>query len=90
MGVKVHLHLTLRRFAEDRKVVEVEGNTVGECLKNLVKLYPAMEPSLFDKKGNLVTIVEVYINLESAYPNELAKPVQDGDEIHLTLMLAGG
>ena len=25
-----------------------------------------------------------------AYPNELAKPVKDGDEIHLVVMLAGG
>jgi molybdopterin converting factor small subunit len=35
-------------------------------------------------------VVEVYVNNESAYPEELAKPVQDGDEIHLILMLAGG
>jgi hypothetical protein len=30
------------------------------------------------------------MNLQSAYPNELAKPVKDGDEIHVTLLLAGG
>ena len=38
----------------------------------------------------MLNIVEVYVNLESAYPDELAKQVKDGDEIHLTYMLAGG
>ncbi|MFH1124939.1 MAG: ThiS family protein [Pseudomonadota bacterium] len=90
MSVKVHLHLTLRRFSNGQETVDVEGNTVGECLKGLVKKFPDMAGSLFDKKGKLLNIVEVFVNLESAYPNELAKPVKDGDDIHLTLMLAGG
>jgi hypothetical protein len=30
------------------------------------------------------------VNMESTYPEELAKPVRDGDEIHITLMLSGG
>jgi molybdopterin converting factor small subunit len=56
----------------------------------MVKRYPAMESSLFGKNGKLANIVEIYVNLQSAYPNELAKPVKDGDEIHLTMMLSGG
>ena len=90
MAVKVHLHLTLRQFTNGEEIVEVEGSTVGECLKTLVKRYPAMESSLFGKNGKLANIVEIYLNLQSAYPNELAKPVKDGDEIHLTMMLSGG
>jgi molybdopterin converting factor small subunit len=90
MGVKVHLHLTLRQFTNGREVVEAEGKTVGECLKDVVKQFPALESSLFDKKGKLNHIVEVYLNLQSTYPDELAKRVKDGDEIHVTMMLAGG
>ena len=45
---------------------------------------------LFAKKDKLLNIVEVYVNHASAYPNELVKPVKDGDEIHLIIMLAGG
>jgi hypothetical protein len=55
-----------------------------------VKKYPGMESSLFGKNGKLSNIVEIYVNLQSAYPNELAKQVKDGDEIHVTMMLAGG
>jgi molybdopterin converting factor small subunit len=90
MGVKVNLHVTLRQHTNGKEVVEVEGKTVGECLKNVVKRYPKVEASIFDKKGALSHLVEIYLNHRSAYPNELAKPVKDGDEIHVTLLLAGG
>lgn len=90
MAVKVHLHLTLRQFTNGQEIIDVKGTTVGECLKNVVKKYPGMESSLFGKNGKLSNIVEIYVNLQSAYPNELAKQVKDGDEIHVTMMLAGG
>jgi molybdopterin converting factor small subunit len=90
MGVKVNLHLTLRKHTDGREAVVVEGSTVGECLKNLMKQFPGLEASIFDKKGGLSNLVEIYLNLQSAYPNELARPVKEGDEIHVTLMLAGG
>jgi molybdopterin converting factor small subunit len=90
VAVKVHLHLTLRQFTNGQEIIDVEGMTVGECLKNVVKKYPGMESSLFGKNGKLSNIVEIYVNLQSAYPNELAKQVKDGDEIHVTMMLAGG
>ncbi len=90
MSVKVHLHTTHRRFTNGSEVVAVDGNTVGECLNHLIKQFPGLEKALFAKKDKLLNIVEVYVNHVSAYPNELAKPVKDGDEIHLVLMLAGG
>jgi molybdopterin converting factor small subunit len=90
VSAKIHVHLSLRRFTDGREAIEVEGKSVGECLKDLIKKFPDIESSLFDKKGNLLNIIEVYVNLESAYPDELAKPIKDGDDIHLTMMLAGG
>ncbi len=90
MSVKVHLHATHRQFTNGQEVVGAEGNTVGECLNHLVKQFPGMEKALFAKKDKLLNMVEVYLNHASAYPNELLKPVKDGDEIHLVIMLAGG
>ena len=90
MSIKVHIHKTHRQFTNGLDVVEVEGNTVGDCLNQLVGQFPGIETEIFDKKGNLRNIIEIYLNLESAYPDELAKPVKDGDDIHLTLILAGG
>ena len=90
MPVKIHIHATHRQFTNGLEVVEVEGNTVSECLNQLIKQFPGMEKALFAKKDKLLNIVEVYVNHVSAYPNELVKPVKDGDEIHLIIMLAGG
>jgi len=90
MAVKVHLHATHRQFTNGSEVVPVEGNNVGECLNHLIRQFPGMEKALFAKKDKLRNIVEVYVNHVSAHPNELVKPVKDGDEIHLVVMLAGG
>lgn len=90
MSVKVNIHRTHRVHTNGLEAVEVEGRTVGECINHLIEQYPGMREGLFDKKGKLLNVVEVYVNSESAYPDELAKSVKDGDEIHLILMLAGG
>ena len=90
MSIKVNIHKTHRQFTNGLDVVEVGGNTVGACLDNLVRQYPAMKKALFDKRGKLTNIIEIYINSKSAYPDELAKQVKDGDNVHLTLLLAGG
>ncbi|MFB3886782.1 MAG: MoaD/ThiS family protein [Thermodesulfobacteriota bacterium] len=90
MPVKIHIHTTHRQLTNGLEVVPAEGNTVGECLSDLVRKFPGMEKALFAKKDQLHNTVEIYLNHASAYPNELAKPVKDGDDIHLLVMLAGG
>ena len=90
MPVKVHIHTTHRQYTNGLEVVTVEGNTVGECLNHLIKQFPGMEKALFAKKDKLLNNVEVYLNHTSAYPDELSKPVKEGDDIHLVVMLTGG
>jgi molybdopterin converting factor small subunit len=90
MSVKVHVHTTHRQHTNGLEMVSVEGSTVGDCLNHLIKQFPGMEKALFAKKDKLLNNIEIYLNHSSAYPNELAKPVKDGDEIHLVTMLTGG
>ncbi len=90
MAVTVNIHKTHRQFTNGSEVVAAEGKTVGECLNHLIKQFPGMEKALFAKKDKLLNNVEIYLNHATAYPNELAKPVKDGDEIHLIIMLTGG
>ncbi len=90
MSVKVHVHKTHRQYTDGRDVIEVTGSTVGECLKKVAGLYPAIEKEIFTPKGGLNSLFEIYVNAESAYPKELAKTVKDGDNIHITLLLSGG
>ena len=79
MSVKVHVHVTHRQHTNGLDVVAAEGKTVGECLNHLVRQYPGMEKALFAKKDKLHNFVEVFLNNTTAYPNELAKPIKDGD-----------
>jgi len=90
MSVKIHIHKTHRQYTDGLSVIETKGDTVGMCLWNLVEQFPDMKPELFNNGGKLTNKVEIYLNMESAYPDELTKPVKDGDDIHLTLLLAGG
>ena len=90
MSINVNIHRTHRQFTDGLDSVKVEGNSVGACLDDLVRQFPDMGNALFDKKGKLLNAIEIYINQKSAYPDELVKPVKDGDDIHITLMLAGG
>jgi len=90
MAIKVNLHKTHREYTGGREVVPVAGTTVGACIDDLIRQYPGLRERLFDKKGQLRNFIEIYINNESAYPDEMKKVTQDGDEIHIIILLAGG
>ena len=90
MSVKINIHKTHRQFTKGLDIIEADGKNVGACLDNLMGQFPDMKKVLFDKKGKLLNVIEIYINQKSAYPNELARQVKDGDNLHITLMIAGG
>ncbi|MFO7913454.1 MAG: MoaD/ThiS family protein [Desulfotignum sp.] len=90
MAVHVHMHLVHRQHTDGKKIVEVQGDTVGRALADLVRQYPGMEKELFDNKGQLHGHIEIYLNAESAFPGELEKPVKPGDDIQIVTFLAGG
>ncbi|MCK5581341.1 MAG: hypothetical protein KAJ18_08720, partial [Candidatus Omnitrophica bacterium] len=56
----------------------------------LIQQFPGIETKLFDKNGKLLNYVDIYVNQESSYPEELAKSVKDVDELFITFMIAGG
>jgi len=90
VSIKINIHKTHRQFTNGLDIIEVEGHTVGACLENLMGQFPDMKKVLFNKKGKLMNVIEIYVNQKSAYPDELARQVKDGDNIHITLMIAGG
>ena len=90
MSIKVDIPSYLQPYTNDQEVVGVKGDTVGECLDHLIEQFPDMKKMLFNKKGKLLDYVVIYINGEDAYPNELVKPVKDGDEFHILYIIGGG
>ena len=90
MGIKINIPSYMKPFTNNMEVVEVNGSTVGECLSHLVKQFPNMEKQLFSKNGELFEYIIIPVNGESAYPEQLAKPVKDGDELNIVLIIGGG
>ncbi len=90
MSIEINIPQFLQHLVNDVKVVDVNGRTVGECLSDLVKHLPQLEARLFDNKGRLLKHLNVYVNGESAYPEDLAKPVNDGDKLHIIATIVGG
>jgi molybdopterin converting factor small subunit len=90
VAVTIHIPLIHRHLSDDVETVQVDGRTVGQCFHQLVERFPNLQSAIFDEKGELQNLLEIYLNSESAYPDELARSTQDGDEIHITTILSGG
>ena len=90
MSVKVNLHPYLIHLTDNKDILEVSGKTVGECLEQAVEQYPGLREWIFSKDGTINNMFEIFVNMESTYPEGLAKPVQDGDDIQIIIVIAGG
>jgi MoaD family protein len=90
MGVKISIPSYLQAFSGDSDVVEVTGKTTGECLLSLSKRFPDIGSKIFNEGGELIDYVNIYVNGEFINSDELTKPVNDGDELHVFYILGGG
>ena len=90
MGRKINIPSFMQSFTNNMRVVEVNGSTVGECFNHLVKQFPIMKKQLFSKNGNLFENIIISVNGESAYPEQLTKPVKERDELNIVLISGGG
>ena len=90
MSIKINIHPNLEHLTNGLDVAEVNGSTVGQCLDHLIKQFPGIKEELLDKNGKLLNYVDIWVNLESSFPEELAKPVKDGDELSITFIIGGG
>ena len=90
MSIKIDIPSYLQPLTNNTEAVEVNGSTVGECLNHLIKQFPRIEKMLIDKNGKLFSYVGIYINGEDAYPEELVKPVKEGDELYILYIIGGG
>ena len=90
MSIKIEIPSYLQSLTNNTEVVETNGSTVGACLNHLVEQFPRMDKMLFDKNGKLHSYVGIYVNGEDAYPEELVKPVKDGDDLYILYIIGGG
>ena len=90
MSVEIIIPQFLQHLMDNVNTINVDGETVGECLEELVRRFPRLEEILYDVEGNLPHLLNVYVNKESAFPEEMARSVREGDTIHIAYTLVGG
>jgi len=90
VSVTVNIHPSLTHLTGGQNVVEVNGSTVGLCLHALIAKFPELKGWLFAKNGKLNGTIEIYVNSKTSYPEELAMPVKDGDQLHIIAIIIGG
>lgn len=90
MSVKIKIPSYMKSFTDDKETVELTGSTVGECLDYLVKQLPDIKKQIFSEDNNLFENIIISVNGESAYPEQMDKPVKDGDELDIIFIIGGG
>ena len=90
MSPRVNVRYFLPHLTHDQDAVDVEGSTVKECLDQVVGRFPQMKRWLYREDGELANFIDVFVNLESTFPDELSRPVNEGDEIFIVMMLNAG
>ncbi|MEJ2735912.1 MAG: MoaD/ThiS family protein [Anaerolineae bacterium] len=94
--MKVHLKMFLPVLPEaiGRRELEVEfaGETVKDLIEHLVARYGRKaRQALYDGQGQLDPVIQILLNGEQWVTHDrLDTRLQDGDEVMLALMLAGG
>ena len=90
MSVKININSVFQELTNDREVVEVDGKTVKECLDRLTDRFPALKSKLFKKNGELLAYIDIFVNQENCLHEELAKTVDEGDEMYIMPIYGGG
>jgi molybdopterin converting factor small subunit len=90
MSIVINLPAYLRPYANNKESIAVKGKTIQECLDDLIKKYFGLKKMVFDEEGQLHTYVSIFAANEIVYADQLDKPVEDGDTIHILYIIGGG
>lgn len=91
MSVTVNLPSILARLANNSRLVESDGVTVGGVVAQLAERYPALGPRLRDDRGEPYPFVTFYLNDDDIrFNGGFAATVRDGDEVTIVPAIAGG
>jgi len=90
--VKSEFALALNQVATERGITtdDIISSIETAILAAYHKEFPGTEQLLFDKSGKLLGHIDLFLNGATAFPEELAKPVSDGDTISMLYLIIGG
>jgi molybdopterin synthase sulfur carrier subunit len=70
--------------------IEVDGATVGECLRAVGRRFPGFAEQIFDDGGRVHRFVNLFVNGEEIDRQALDLAVADGDRVEILAAIAGG
>lgn len=90
MSIFVTVPTLLRTFTQDKKRVEVQGQTVLEVIEDMEKQYPGIKERLIGD-GQVHRFVNIYVNQDDIrFADNLATGLKAGDTLTILPAVAGG
>lgn len=91
MPVKIRIPTPLRTLTNGVDLVNAQPGNVGEVLAQLTAQFAGINKRLFKTPGELNRFVNIYVNDEDIrFLQNLATPLNDGDELSIVPAIAGG
>ena len=91
MSRKVTIAAVLQEYTNIPDIIEVSGNTVGECLADLIRQYPEAGNWLLDQNSLLPVLVSIN-NQDTVALNQegLDRALNTDDELQIFAVIDGG
>jgi molybdopterin converting factor small subunit len=81
----------LKYYLEDQTEVPLEGETVGEVLRDLAQKYPKIQSHLFDSHGQVRRHINLFVNADHIRDlSGLGTPVGEADVVKIIPAVTGG
>jgi molybdopterin synthase sulfur carrier subunit len=91
MTVLVRIPTALRKLADGKETLNVEGGTVGQVITALQGSYPSLAEQLIDDKGQVRRFVNLFADDEDIrFLDDLDTTLRDGAELSIVPAIAGG
>lgn len=87
-ALKVRIPTPLRSYTDQAKVVDADGRTVDDLLRDLDRRYPGLRFRVVDEQGRLRPHMKVFLGAESV--RDLTTPIEGLEEITIMQALSGG
>lgn len=86
--MKVRIPTPLRSYTGQRSVVDADGTTVDEMLRDLDRQFPGLRFRMVDEQDQLRKHMKVFVNDDAT--RDLMAPVAPADEVTIMQALSGG
>lgn len=81
----------LRSYTNGQAEVAVKGITVAGAMEDFISTYPALQPHLFNNKGELRPFVNLFLNSQDVrHLQGLETPLAEDDRLMIVPSIAGG